>query len=150
MNPKTIQIILAVIGGGVILYWSAPAMQSMQGRAQYEQTLTIMKEIDGALIRDRRARGGYANATSIAELSTLLGRPIQEKDAWGNAITYRLHGSGYVLGSPGADGVWDHEGAAPPAADAHRSFEADIIVRNSMVVHGRYAGVDLRQFQRPD
>ena len=121
----------------------------MKGRAQYEQTLTQMKEIDGMLIRDRHTRGVYPNASSIAELSRVLGRPIGGKDAWGNDITYSLYSNGYVLGSAGADGLWDHEGTVPDA-DAHRSYDADIIVRNSMVVHGRYAGVDLRQFQRPE
>ena len=138
------------MAGLIIFGLCSPRVEAMKQRALYERTLQMMKAIDGRVMESRRRNGFYPPTASMQKLAATLDPSLPITDAWGNVFTYRIHGSSYVLASPASDGVWDHPSIETEAADGHRWYDADIVVRNSLVVHGRYAGVDLRQFRMRD
>jgi hypothetical protein len=150
VRRTAIQIGVVAVAGFIIFQLCAPRVDSMRQRAEYERTLQMMKLIDARVVAAQRKNGFYPATASMQKLAQTLDPSLPITDAWGNVFTYRIHGSGYVLATPASDGAWDHPSIETQTADGHRWYDADIIVRNSLVVHGRYAGVDLRQFRMRD
>jgi hypothetical protein len=150
VKRTAIQIGLIAVAGLIIFGLCSPRIEAMKQRAEYERTLEMMKKIDARIMATRRRDGYYPPTASMHKLAATLDPSLPVTDAWGNVFTYRIHGSTYLLATPASDGAWDHEAIETQAADGHRWYDSDIIVRNSLVVHGRYAGVDLRQFRMRD
>jgi hypothetical protein len=150
VKRTAIQIGLVAVAGLIVYGLCAPNVDAMKQRAHYERTLLMMKTIDARIAEVRRRNGFYPPTASMQKLAATLDPSLPISDAWDNVFTYRIHGPGYILASPGSDGSWDHPSIETETADGHRWYDSDIVVRNSLVVHGRYTGVDLRQFRMRD
>jgi hypothetical protein len=141
INTAIICIVTLLLG---VCYVSM--VRPMQLRARYERTLVSMKRIDSVVTGAR-----YPRSTTIAEVSAATGSSLPSADAWGRPFRFSSDGSSsYLLGSAGSDGKWEHTTLEKYTSDGHNWYDSDIVVRNSVVVHGRYSGTNLREFAMRD
>lgn len=140
-------IIAVVVGGlfvvaiiGILAAIAIPNFITAKSRAQQKRTMADMRSIGAAIEAYKADNNGYPNASSIEALSPMLAPKyisnVPEHDGWSHPLMYFCyqheegHCSGYVLGSGGRDGMFEH---SEPAAyvkapeGGTKDFNCDLI-----------------------
>lgn len=130
-----------------LLSLAAMSCGDMLQRAKYESTLLTLKKIDAQLTKEQVDR--YPPGSSL-DVVLQIDSSLPTRDAWGTPLRYFGNGEEYWLASASSDRVWEHDNVQEYSADGHNGYDADAVVHNGRVVHGRYLGVELENFEIRD
>jgi len=140
-------VIALVVGGfvaiaimGILAAIAIPNLLTAMNRSKQKRTMADIRSVGTAVEAYKADNNAYPNASSIDALDPLISPKYMNKlparDGWGHPLMYFCykqesgHCSGYVLGSGGKDGMFEH--SEPRAyvespAGATTNFDCDLI-----------------------
>jgi general secretion pathway protein G len=148
-------IIAVVVGGlfvvailGILAAIAIPNFLTAKERAQQKRTMADMRAIGTAIEAYKADNNAYPNASSIEALAPMLApkyiRDVPEHDGWRHRLMYFCYQqeagrcSGYVLGSGGRDGMFEHSEPdaylKEPVGGATTSFNCDLIFADGQFI----------------
>ena len=154
-SSTIVTIIVVVFGGlvaiailGIIAAIAIPNIVTAKQRASQKRTMADIRLIGTAVEAYSTDNNGYPDTTSIEGLRPMLspkyiGASMPQRDGWDHPLMYFCYDhqegrcAGYVLGSGGKDGMFEHSEPRAYVASPHgatTNFNDDLIFSNGQFI----------------
>lgn len=96
--------LVAVAALALLLSLWLPNLFGAVSRSRQKGTMSDLRAISGGVEAARSQSGVFPTLSSVAELEALVGKPLPERDRWGNSFVLRCEPTRYVVVSFGECG----------------------------------------------